>query len=139
MTEERNRKWRFHEAIRNARGKQTKNRFLDIAVTDQGVEILSCAAGGAYLEIHDYATGSVSLDEEAITRDLEDFFPILLEKQDEKYPCPVCSDEKEGIFALINCLNDRHDYTRSQVADVIQAIEEAWEAERNVQGNDEKQ
>jgi hypothetical protein len=139
MTEKQNRKLRLHEAIRDAKGKQTKNRFLDIAVTGQGVEILSCAAGGAYLEMHDYSTGSVALDEEAITRDLEEVFPILLEKQDQKYPCPVCGDEKEGLFALISCLNDNHDHTRAQVADVIQPIEEAWEAERNVQGNDEKQ
>ncbi|NKE70218.1 hypothetical protein [Candidatus Manganitrophus noduliformans] len=133
MTEEKNRKQRLHEAIRNAKGKQTKHRFLAIAVTDQSVEILSCAAGGAYLELHDYSTGSVSLDEEAITRDLEEWFPILLAKQEEKYRCPVCSDEKNGLFGLITCLNDNHDYTRTQVADVIRPIEEAWEAERSVQ------
>lgn len=132
MTEEQNR-MKLHEAVRNAKGKQTKHRFLAIAVTDHAVEILSCAAGGAYLEMHDYSTGSVSLDEEAIMRDLEERFPILPEKQEEKVPCPVCSDEKEGLLALINCLNDNHDYTRSQVADVIQPIEEAWEAERNIQ------
>lgn len=134
MTEEQNRRLRLHEAIRNAKGKQTKHKFLAIAVTDQGVEILSCAAGGAYLEMHDYSADSVSLDEEAITRDLEEWFPILLEKQEEKYPCTVCSDEKDGLLALINCLNDNHDYTRSRVADVIQPIEEAWEAERSVHG-----
>ncbi|NKE72865.1 hypothetical protein [Candidatus Manganitrophus noduliformans] len=132
MTEEQNR-MKLHEAVRNAKGNQTKHRFLAIAVTDQEVEILSCAAGGAYLEMHDYSTGSVSLDEEAIMRDLEERFPILLEKQEEKYPCPVCGDEKEGLFALITCLNDNHGYTRSQVADVIRPIEEAWEAERNGQ------
>lgn len=132
MTEEQNR-MRLHEAIRNAKGKQTKHRFLAIAVTGQEVEILSCAAGGAYLELHDYSAGSLSLDEEAITRDLEEGFLILLEKQEEKYPCPVCGDEKDGLFALINCLNDNHGYTRSQVAGVIQPIEEAWEAERNIQ------
>lgn len=133
MTEEQNRKRRLHEAIRDAKGKQTKHRFLAIAVTSQGVEILSCAAGGAYLEMHDYCTSSVSLDEEAITRDLEEWFPILLAKQEEKYPCPICGDEKDGLFGLINCLNDNHDYTRTQVADAIRPIEEAWEAERGVQ------
>jgi hypothetical protein len=132
MTEEQNR-MKLHEAVRNAKGKQTKYRFLAIAVTDHAVEILSCAAGGAYLEMHDYSTGSVSWDEEAIMRDLEERFPILLEKQEEKYSCPVCNDEKDGLFALISSLNDNHDYTRSQVADVVRPIGEAWEAERNVQ------
>ena len=90
--------------------RQTRNRYFD--------EGGSCALGAAAEASGVPYNEELGLTELRIKEHLREAFPILATF--ELRPCPVCGYR----YHLISHLNDKHEWTREQIANYV-ALEEA--------------